>query len=584
LTNGVIIGIVYPAFGEGAIVDCPLTKELFVRDILLKPVRYGLLPAAAAGVFLLFSCAFFEDIPVPDPVSDPPLIDTLPGTVKMISVDSSGKGSVTLDGLSDKNVYLVRVNTSGLSVSSRAGGTVPAAGADGLRVPAGTVTIGGQTLTRYEMQWPLGIPPEDVSRSAVPVSRSAASVYATAEAGDTKTFYVNHTSPPFGQKTATLKKIGKYCKIWVVNDYFDDASSNLKDNKVTQAQIDALAGKFDLIYPVETNLLGYEYGGGPGGNGGADGDARIQILVYDIDGDYGKQRDGVVLGYFYSVDEYPDDDRDSNEAEIFYLDSEVLDGNPTVLYSTLVHEFNHMINYNVKVLDPKTGKSANYESWYTEMLSMLAEDAIGPFAGIEAGKDGHVIKERIPAWLVSFNDYGVMQWKNGADVLGYYASNYAFGAYLARNFGGPALVSAIAKSPNGGRTSLDESLRAHNSSLFSGLDVSPSEYALARFGEALVYSGTKKPNGVYSFDKSVSGTVGNTRYTFSGFDIRTMTYKTKSSTLTGPQIPRSSGASVQVKPYGIYADNVNSLKSASGRLTIGITSENANMYYFVMTE
>jgi hypothetical protein len=558
-----------------------------VGNLLLKSVRYGVLLTAWAGSFLLFSCAISDDspVPVPAPGSPPPPIGNLPDAIKMISVDNYGNGSITLDGLSNNDVYLVKVNPSDTSRDGGVARTASVADADGIRVPAGTVTIGGQTLTRYEMQWPLEIPPSALSRSAMPVNRSAASDYLTAQVDDTKTFYVNHTSK-VEQKTATLKKIGNYCKIWVIDDYFDNNSVNTNDksdNKVTQTQIDALADKFDLIYPVETNLLGYEYGGGQGEDGGADLDTKIQILVYDIDGDYKQHPNGVVLGYFYTGDEYPRTAlQHSNEAEIFYLDCEMLDEKPTVLYSTLIHEFNHMINYNVKVL--KTGNSANYEAWYTEMLSMLAEDVIGPLADIPANTDGHVIKERIPYWLDSYMNYGVMQWTNGADVLGYYSSNYAFGAYLARNFGGPALISAIAKSPNGGRASLDESLRKFNSSLFSDLDanVTPSAYALARFGEALMYSGNKKPDGVYSFDKTVSQTVGGQDYTFSGFDVWGMTYKTGPSTLTGPRISQNSGGSAQIQPYGVLVTQDSTWKNASGSLVINLSRADRGAYYFVM--
>jgi hypothetical protein len=298
-----------------------------------------------------------------------------------------------------------------------------------------------------------------------------------------------------------------------------------------QEQIDALATMFDVIYPLETNLLGYEYGGGlqPGdiGYGGMDGDPPIQILICDIDGDYNMSRKGVTLGYFYSVDEYAKVSNPnsqyfySNEAEIFYLDAEMLDARPETIYSTLVHEFNHMINFNVKVKQ-QNDKWSNWESWYTEMLSLLAEDVMGPLVEIPYDlslDNGNVIRERIPTWLASYADYGVMHWDNG-NPLPYYASNYAFGAYLVRNFGGPGLLSRIAKSDLGGEVSLDEALTALNGSHAT------ARYALSRFGEALVYSGSSQPSGVYSFDKEVPGLVNGESYTFPAFDIWDISYTT----------------------------------------------------------
>ncbi|MDR1095651.1 MAG: hypothetical protein LBL31_04625 [Spirochaetaceae bacterium] len=570
-----------------------------------KSVRYGVfLPAAVAGLFLLFSCDFFEGAAAPDPVSEPTLPD--PGThpnpkvVARINPNGSGVGSVTLRDLSSNDVYLVKVNPSAGLLSGNVAGTAPGetapfqaapvANAGGVRVPAGTVTVGGQTITRYEMQWQFDIPPQDLSLSALPVNRSAVSDYTTANEGDTKSFWVlkNTAGANFVEASATLKKIGEHCKIWITNGLFDEAGlPTANDNSVNQGQIDALAEKFDAIYPLETNLLGYENGGGPDGDGGADSDPKIQILVYDIDGDFGGTRNGTVLGYFYSIDEYSfneTSDYKSNEAEIFYLDCEMLDDHPRLIYSTLIHEFNHMINFNVKVIEQPSLSPTNNPAWYTEMLSMLAEDVIGPLAGITAGSEGHVIKERIPSWLSTYANYGVMQWDN-TDALGYYSSNYAFGAYLVRNFGGPALLSAIAKSPAGGRDSLDESLRELNPSVFDSLgkDITPSAYALTRFGEALVYSGTK-PEGVYSFDNNVSDIVGGKSYTFSRFDIWDMIRLPSDHEAKGPRIYPTSGSD-QIKPYGIRVTQDSGWTNRSDKnFPVIIKGGNAGMYYFVLVK
>jgi hypothetical protein len=49
--------------------------------------------------------------------------------------------------------------------------------------------------------------------------------------------------------------------------------------------------------------------------------------------------------------------------------------------------------------------------------------------------------------------------------------------------------------------------------------VSTFEKALDRYGEALLFSGTHKPAGMLSFDKTVSNTISGKTYTFYGFDI-----------------------------------------------------------------
>jgi hypothetical protein len=556
-------------------------EPILVNNVLFKFIRYAFLLSATAGFFLLFSCYLFEE--TPEKFS--PNVPNIPASDNTASLDGADYDSIILNGLANQDVFLVKVNTSD---GQKNASVVPVAsvaaagkngGGDGIgeagtRVPAGTVTIDGQTITRYEMQWQ--IPPLAQSRSALTVNRSVVSNYTSAKVDDTKSFYINHTST-MKQETATLKKIGAYCRIWVVNGLFDDTSSTTTDNRVTQTQIDTLATKFDVIYPVETNLLGYEYGGG-GTSGGMDGDDKIQILVYDIDDDYNKQKTGMVLGYFYTGDEYQKFSvNNSNEAEIFYLDSEALDETPNTIYSTLIHEFNHMINYNVKVIQTNNNY-ANYEAWYTEMLSMLAEDAIGPLVEIPydpSSKNGHVILERIPGWLNSYASFGVMQWtNNNADVLNYYASNYAFGAYLVRNFGGPALLSHIAKSNTGGRTSLDASLRALNGPAVD------SQYALTRFGEALVYSGSKKPVGVYSFDNTVSENIGGTDYTFSGFDIWNM--DRQSGGTKGPVVYLYDGTFLPIPPYAVQLFSRNDWLGKSGSLSVQVANRNPDMHYFVM--
>jgi hypothetical protein len=332
-------------------------------------------------------------------------------------------------------------------------------------------------------------------------SRSAVSRNVTANTveGDTKSFYVDVTGKTISAK---LKETGTYCKIWV-------------DVEFDNLDVSTLVTKFDAIYPVETNLVGFEYGGGPGGNGGVDGDPKVQILVYDIAG-------GGTLGYFYPGDEYQRGTTYpySNEAEIFYLDSYLLAPNGmTTIYSTMIHEFNHMINFNVKVLQGGQIRVWNNETWYTEMLSMLAEDVIWPYLN---NTPSPVIGMRIPGWRDRYYDYSVMYWPpKTAYTIPYYWSNYAFGAYLVRNFGGVPLFSAIAKSPAGGRASIDGSLRAFNSQN-RAIDVT---YALERFGETLVYF-DNVPDNVYSFNKNTppetitthDGTSYN--YSFTMFDIR----------------------------------------------------------------
>jgi hypothetical protein len=426
-----------------------------------------------------------------------------------------------------------------------------------------------------------------------PVNRSAVSAYTSAQEGDTKEFKLDTIATK--TETATLRKIGAYCKVWVANSNFDNNSpspdgSAYSDNKLNQAQITALAQKFDAIYPIETALLGYEYGGGPGGNGGADGDAKIQILVFDIDSDFGQERNGMVAGYFWMGDEMNKAGVPaSNMAEIFYLDSEMLDERPVGAYSTLIHEFNHMINYNMKVI--KTGNQDNFTSWFSEMLSMLAEDVIGPMVGIpfQSGTGeatDHVIWGRIPAWLRGYDTARVMWWpspSSGTSTIPYYSSNYAFGAYLVRNFGGPELLSAIAQSTRDGRDALDYYLR-----YFNGTNATV-DYALSRFGEALVYSGPDKPSAALSFDKSATARIAGHDYTFHAFDIWEMRHRPSGTELPwqrGPKkFPYNAGERETIIAGTMKLYYQEDWLSKTGSLNIQVPSNgSSNINYSVMVD
>jgi hypothetical protein len=505
---------------------------------------------------------------------------TRPDTVIEVPLNYDGSGSLTLEGLSGNDVFLVKLNTFS---EGKYGSIAPSGFADGehvRNVPAGVITIDGKTLTRYERHWQGPYPPA----GPLAVSRSMASVYTEAQTvGDKNDFYVDISSnnDNFTKESATLKVIGEHCKVWVVEEYFDDASpAGGTDGKVKLSQLKALADKFDTIYPLETVLLGYEYGGGPGGNGGADGDSSIQILVFDIDGDVEVEKSGITLGYFNPVDEFKKTAgtayQYSNEAEIFYLDSEALDRIPDTIYSTLIHEFNHMINFNVKVMQTN---SQGIEVWYTEMLSMLAEDVIGPLAGIpyEPGEDnGNVITARIHAnWLHTYYKTSVMYWNN-AHALDYYAANYAFGAYLVRNFGGPQLLSDIAKSPEGGKISLDRSLRKING---QNIDIG---YALSRFGEALVYSGSKMPANALSFDKTVSEKIGGNEYKFPGFDIWKMAYTIDGEDYAGPRCLLYEQESYYIPHYAVQLFSRKDWLEVSGQLTIQVENGYRLIDYYAM--
>lgn len=327
-------------------------------------------------------------------------------------------------------------------------------------------------------------------------------------------FYVESTtSGKFTKSDAIVRAIGNYCVIWVDKDNYNSGAIH-KNNQITSTQATALAAKFDEIYPLARQLLGNEYGKSPGDpHGGIDGDEKIHILIYDIDFDFTPGQQGGTFGYFWGKDEYPTIlQKYSNKMEMFYIDAHFYDMYPSAIYSTLIHEFQHMINFNEKYFQ----KGLRPETWYNEMLSMLAEDIIAPIIGIEETDPGHPIKLRIPLFLDTYDWYGVDEWVNNDDNFINYSVVYAFGAYLIRNYGGPRLVYEMLHNNRADHASVTQALKSATGQ--SSLDFNT---ALGRYAEALLYSKTHGGiTGKVTFDKdSNTYTLGGSPRTAKAFDI-----------------------------------------------------------------
>ena len=406
--------------------------------------------------------------------------------------------TVTLTGLRHNAIYLVKVNTSSYIVKAANTGSVS---------PSSPGIASENVLSASdEVLLPrMGHPGADEFRANPPpivreTPRLSRGVFVPPVVGNTRMFWVEsyYGNRTWVQKQATLRASGKYGNIWVMDENFGSGSGK----RITGSQAQILADKFDLIYPIETNLLGFEYGGGPGGDGGKDGDPKIQILVYSI-----VDVSGVVqaAGFFWGKDfyeQYQLSTQKTNLAEIFYIDASSLNKTPDYMYSAMVHEFQHMINFNVKYV--KHEKSS--ESWYDEMLSMMAQEIIDPLIGIPLTT---TIKIYIPIFLENYNKIGITEWDGSYES---YAKGTAFGAHLLHNYGGASLLKEMLANNSTNIDSLTAALKRVASSEIS------FEEALRRFGEVMVFSGNM-PTNVMSFDNTVAKTIGRYTYTATRFDV-----------------------------------------------------------------
>ena len=258
--------------------------------------------------------------------------------------------------------------------------------------------------------------------------------------------------------------------IWVADDAWSACS---KHYCLDQAMVDAFRDKFlqagsdNDIYDWVTNIFGSPWGSHSYDNLiSATAAQSIDILFFDISND-GNLTDsdpnGGILGFFWSKDSFLTSSANySNERLLFYMDSvlsakktdaswEISDYWPSEMVSTLAHEFQHMIHFYQK----NVKRASSSETWINEMASMVTEDLLadkmlvnGPrgvsYTDDRAGSSGNT-KGRLPVYN-NYDYIGPTVWYEGNSALISSGINYAFGAYLARNYGGAALFQSIVQS------------------------------------------------------------------------------------------------------------------------------------------
>ena len=225
--------------------------------------------------------------------------------------------------------------------------------------------------------------------------------------------------------TAKMVYEGVYCYIWTYNN-------EPLDSALSEDEIENFAKAFDDIYEKQIALCGPKYAGETVYTDVINPDKKISLMLCDIGRD---RASGDVYGYFA-----PSNYSSYNKMEIIFVDSYFAKRpqNLPDLLSTVSHEFNHLLNYCNK--DLKYGLSQ--KSWYTEMLSMLCQDFFDEELGLD---EEHGVKQRLyKVFVTGSYTQGFGNWNQNSPFVGsYYANAYAFGAFLARNYGGAKLVHEI---------------------------------------------------------------------------------------------------------------------------------------------
>lgn len=421
--------------------------------------------------------------------------------------------------------------------------------------------------------------------------------------GDTKELWVDAPSKKgsgilksssdgsYTKRVATLQAKGQKCYVWVVSN---DGSGLTIDKE----DVKKLADKFDEMYSNIREVFGYESNWIFHISGKqetlvpiydvSDTEEMVNIVVYDIEGDYKPSQASGVLGYFWPKDYYSKSSDTSyvdsasaailsltNEGKYFYVDSGFLTNSPSMVYSTLAHEFQHMINYGEKTVASLSSATTasdvlNYSTWFTEMLSMVCEDMVQQYLDIK-DKDSPI--GRLAIFAQYYFGSGITDWLDGDNVAMSYAGAYAFGAYLARNYGGTKLIKEIATNNYVDQKAITQALKT------CGYQET-FDSVFKKYVQALVLDNPPDAAKVPSFNKSVSGIGGKDMKAidlFNGF----IEYEDGKKASFRPGLFKGDANSrVDLRPYGFTLHGIGYTDSA---MTISLTfssqvNESENVY------
>ncbi|MGC9384976.1 MAG: InlB B-repeat-containing protein, partial [Kosmotogaceae bacterium] len=335
--------------------------------------------------------------------------------------------------------------------------------------------------------------------------------FIVASLGDTKTFWARDFSTNEDyQITATLQYSGDHCEVWAENP-----------EEITSGKAAELGSEFDnTIYPLIT-----EYFYSPSD---VNKDGKVAILAIDIRDNF-DNTGAYVGGYFYSADLF--NVEHSNKMEIFYIDTyptmhypKTNEINVSRAFSTLAHEFQHMVNFNRNYL---VEYGNPMPTWLNEGLSLAAEHL---YKG--------VLTSRISYYNNSSNiknGHSLLYWGDNGDTLSNYSLSYLFLQYIRTQAGSNNVFKDILLDNKNDSEAVTNALSKYGiSKTFGDL--------MTDFRLALLI---KDSNGPYGFngDSSFSN-ISTQLYTGSAKDIRGGTAFFKA--INGSyEDPGDSGSSIQ---------------------------------------
>ena len=514
--------------------------------------------------------------------------------------------SLTLSGISGKEIYLAKVNGSLTTNNSPA--SIVTASCTGLSAsvaPSLSVASSSSSDTEEILPARKHYVVSDAEKELAKEfgrlhvqkygrqSRSALqALYSKHESdlsvGDTDDIFIQTGDSAYSEKASTLKATGTNCNVWVVDENYSDLDD--------ESDIATIASKFDEIYPRVTNVFGtecdsilnYAYNEitklfdssivDMADCDGNDTGTKINIVLCDLPSGYD--------GYFASKDYfYYDTQLDtsggnltadekaryialnaSNVGKYFYVDIESVNKSLENSLLTLAHEFQHMINFNMKTVQ----NSATFGTFYDEMCSMACEDMMADY--LEAD-DSVTPRNRLSTFNQNFYTIGTGEWidTDSLQERYSYASAYAFGAWLARQYGGAKLFKAILSNSHSDMDAMTEAVKS-----VAGEDYT-DEQILERYVQALVFttSDFTHPTMNQAAKQTLTYGSGDSAYSYPMTAINLWNYG------GGPSYLKPADTTA-VRPYGFTLHKVGTASADSVTLKLSASPSGSTKYYVLV--
>jgi hypothetical protein len=315
---------------------------------------------------------------------------------------------------------------------------------------------------------------EIATLTAMPAQAPRRNVRRAVAVGQSEIFWAMNVaaSQPY-QLKAFLKKVTKHAYIYVEDGYDYDEETLSKLGR----QFD------DTIYPTDRAWFGEEE------SPGIDGDKRITLLLLDIQ-DGWQPGKGYVAGYFFpldgvSADLFPQ----SNERQMFYLDTRPADPKRNDYLGILAHEFQHMIHFNMDRRETK---------WINEAMAQIAFFVCGY---------GHAPQT---FQYVRNTDVNMEIWTNSLEN---YGSAYLWTYYLLTKYAGASdedkrqFIRSLVASKATGFASIQEVLKAR------GVE-KPVQDIFVDWTVANAAGDPSIDGGIYGYDASLKFGVNNAAQTY----------------------------------------------------------------------